>query len=245
MSQPFDVKRDFLYGHFESEGLDLPYRYFIPLDYDPGKTYPLLLFLHGAGERGTDNERQLIHVMGQLFSDPKSPVFQSIVLVPQCPENSRWAEADWAKGSYDGDDSTLASPALRASVALVRRTMRDRSVDPAHVYVMGISMGGYGTWYLLTHFPDLFAGGVPICGGGNPALAKNAAPLAIHAFHSSDDSAVPVEGSRTMASAVKAAGGTRMRYTEYNYTGHGSWVAAAQTPGLLEWLFAQTRTMEK
>ena len=85
-------------------------------------------------------------------------------------------------------------------------------------------------------FQDLF-----VIIGGNPALVKKAAPLAIHAFHSSDDSAVPVEGSRTMVSAVKAAGGKRMRYTEYNYTGHGSWVAAAQTPGLLEWQFSQTR----
>lgn len=237
MKNGFDIKRDMLKRVFSYEGFDLLYRIYLPQDLSSGKRYPLLLFLHGAGERGSDNESQLKHMLWQFFEKEDSPIYRSIVIAPQCPKEARWAE----KVKPGEDRDSICTQVMRSTIALVKETIKEQPVDTEHVYVMGLSMGGGGTWYLLTHESDLFAGGVPVCGGGNVSLAKNVVPLAVHAFHSSDDSVVPVEKSRSMVCAVIAAGGKRMRYTEYNYTDHGSWKVAAETPGLLEWLFSQTR----
>ena len=237
----FQVERDFEKKVFHTKDIGLPYRSFVPNLIREGKKYPLLLFLHGAGERGTDNTAQLKHVVWQLFEKENAPCREAFVLVPQCPEGSRWVDVAFNCGKFVQGEGKLSTPALDAAIELVRKTAEENPIDPDHIYVMGISMGGYGTWYALSHSNGLFAGGIPICGGGDPAWASELVPLAIHAFHSSDDGAVPVIGSRTMVDACQKAGCKRIRYTEYNYTGHGSWITAAETPGLIEWLFAQTK----
>ena len=236
----FQPERELTKEIFTDGDFSLPYRFFMPLDYDPSRKYPLLLFLHGAGERGSDNEIQLKHVIGDLLGASGAPAREAFLIVPQCPAGMQWVERPFNCGVFH-DSTNAASRALEAAVELVRQVIKRYSIDEEHVYAMGISMGGYATWYLLGHESGLFAGGVPICGGGDPATAPAIVPLAVHAFHSSDDNSVPVLGSRKMVKACIAAGGKRIRYTEYNYAGHGSWIPAAKTPGLLEWLFDQAR----
>lgn len=240
--QPIDVERDLLAGVYTDEkGGKLPYRYFVPLGMEKDRKVPLLLFLHGAGERGDDNRAQLKHVVRSLFADPASPVYSGLVLIPQCAEGDTWVNNGLLKGAYrSGPESEpLKKPSLNRAMAVLGDFMSRYPVDPARVYVMGISMGGHGTWHLLGHNPELFAAGVPICGSGDMTVAPVVAKKPVHAFHSSDDPAVPVSGSRDMVQAVLDAGGKTMRYTEYNYAGHGCWEIAVNSWGLLDWLYAQ------
>ena len=129
-------------------------------------------------------------------------------------------------------------PYLRAVQALVR-TMPQLGADARRLYAAGISMGGYGVWRLVMDDPHLFAAAVPICGGADPARAASLTDLPLWTFHGGDDPTVPVSGTREMAAAIRAAGGTQLRYTEYPHTGHESWLTAYQEPELLPWLFSQ------
>ena len=225
---------------FENNGFTLPYRLYIPKNYDCGEMYPLLVFLHGAGERGTDNEKQLLHVQ-HLFNDPTSPVYDAIVLAPQCPEESQWVLWPWEKGNYN-IDVTPESPGLETLCMLIDECRDFYNIDDDRLYVTGLSMGGFGTWDLLSRHGARFAAGMPVCGGGDPSYAELLKRIPVRMFHGSEDDAVPVACSRQMYAAIRKAGGQIIDYTEFDGAGHGIWGTVYEDRDNIDWLFSQTLT---
>lgn len=240
----------------DAAGLALPYRLLLPERSEPGVRYPLLLLLHGAGERGTDNVAQLGNGIGSLLLHRRA-AFPCVAVVPQCPQGLRWVEADWSAASHELP--SIPSAPLHAALSLLesvlRATPRERdgspaaalpsalpNIDPARVYILGLSMGGYGVWDALCREPHRFAAAVPICGGGVESEAPqiSAAAVAIWAFHGARDPVVPVERSRRMVAALRSCGAA-IRYTEYAEVGHDAWNFAFSDPELLPWLFGQRR----
>ena len=190
----------------DAAGGKLLYRLLQPKNYD-AKTklkYPLVLFLHGAGERGADNKAQLVHGMADFAANKMMTDYPCFVVAPQCPTGEKWVDVDWSATKHDMPDKP-ASP-MRLTLQLLDALQKEFSIDAARLYITGLSMGGYGTWDGIQRHPELFAAAVPICGGGDPKLAKKIAAIPIWAFHGDQDEAVPVSGSRDMIAALKTAG---------------------------------------
>ena len=218
----------------------MPYRLCVPVGYDAKQSYPLVLFLHGAGERGTDNNSHLTANRGatlwaEFATQQKYPCF---VLAPQCGENKQWVNTPWSKGSY-GQDTIPVSEQLSMALDILDSLKREFHINPSKVYVTGISMGGYGTWDLITRFPSRFAAAIPVCGAGDPSKSSLLVKLPLRVFASTDDPVVPVTGSRNMVDAINALGQNNRTgfYTEYTNQGHSSWINAYNTPDLVGWLF--------
>jgi predicted peptidase len=223
---------------FKDQDQTLLYRLLKPLNYDAQKKYPLILFLHGAGERGNDNKAQLMHVVA-IFTTPENRAkFPCFVLAPQCPAGQKWSDVNWGAERHQQPEQPATPMAL--SMKLIAQLEKDYRIDSQRLYVTGLSMGGYGTWDALARYPDRFAAGVPICGGGDENTAAKIAKIPIWVFHGDQDGAVKVTRSRSMVEALKKAGGSP-KYTEYPGVGHDSWVPASKDPELLPWLFAQKR----
>jgi predicted peptidase len=221
---------DFLAGsHYSSAAnLTIPYRLFVPEDYDPDRSYPLILFLHGAGERGSDNIRQVNHnSTNALIQKVKQDQFSSFLLAPQAPSGS------WAT---NGDAPTRN---VQTVMEILELLQDEYSIDNLRLYLTGLSLGGMGTWDMMCRYNDYFAAGVPICGNGDTSRAGTLIHKPIWAFHAADDGVVSVYGSRNMINAIRFHGGDPL-YTEYESGGHGIWVRAYQEPELFPWLFAQT-----
>ncbi len=220
----------------------LLYRFLKPLDYDERKQYPLVIFYHGAGERGNDNERTLTHFAHFLVNEEARKNFPCFVLVPQCEEGRRWVEVDWAANTHTQPEQPSISLAM--SLELIQTTCKNYSIDTSKIYVTGLSMGGYATWDITTRYPDLFAAAAPICGGGDEATAHRIKNLPLWAFHGDKDGIVKPARSRNMITAIRNAGGSP-KYTEYKGVGHDSWKPAYQDQELLKWLFAQSKKQDK
>lgn len=217
--------------------VNLPYRYYFPSDYDAqgDKTYPIVIFLHGAGERGMDNAAH-VSINTTLFQT----LIQRddcIIIAPQCAANYRWVEHDWGLGSYTADE--VASPMLSAAMDLLKEMMEKEAVDPSRVYAMGLSMGAFGVWDMLIREPELFAAAIPSEGGGDPSKAELLVNIPIWTFHGDQDTAVPVTGTREMVAAIKEAGGEEILYTEYAGRGHGCWYTVWESPVTYTWLFSK------
>lgn len=219
-----------------ADGRVLPYRLLRPKDYDPSQKYPLLVYLHGAGERGNDNAFQLKHGKDMMLAAARK--YQSFVLAPQCPKEARWVEVHWATAAHNMPEHP--SEPVRLLLALIPELEKEFSIDSGRRYAIGLSMGGYGVWDLLCRYPDMFAAGVPVCGGGDENKAVRMKDIAVWAFHGSNDKVVNPHRSRNMIEALKKIGG-QPRYTEYPGVGHNAWVAAFQDTQMLAWLFAQKR----
>lgn len=221
------------------------FRLFVPKGYTPSKSYPIMVTLHGAGERGVDDSIQLTHYFNRMWADSAAQAIRpSFVLAPQCPAGNQWVNTPWGNGSYDFSSKPISVP-MQAVVNILDSLGKRYSLDPTRYYASGISMGGYGTWYLAMNFPDKFAAVVPVCGAGDPFKAPAISKLPVWAFHAADDPVVPVAGSRDMISALEKAGGTP-KYTEYpasQKVGHGSWEPASQNPALIPWVLSQSRTV--
>lgn len=226
----------------DSNGFELPYCIYIPKDYNEDYAYPLVLFLHGAGERGNENGLQLKYTAIQPFMDKSCPIYQSIVIAPQCPNDYQWADTPWTLGSYSTDEVPI-SEAMSAVVELLDAMIEEFSINENRQYVFGLSMGGYGTWDLLCRFPDRFAAAIPLCGGGDPSKAADLVDVPIQVFHDTDDTSVPVSGSRDMVEAIIAAGGEKITYTETSGYGHAIWDVAIYEDNLslIYWMFEQRR----
>ncbi|MEA3210723.1 MAG: hypothetical protein QOE70_3780 [Chthoniobacter sp.] len=222
----------------DAAGATLGYRLLKPRDYDAKQKYPLILFLHGAGERGVDNAAQLKHG-APLFVKPevrdKYPCF---VVAPQCPPEQKWADVDWGSDTPKQPEKVSAPMAL--ALGALEAVQKEFSIDPDRLYVTGLSMGGYGTWDLVTRLPERWAAAAPVCGGGDKAFAARAKAIPLWAFHGLEDKTVKPARTREMIEAIVAAGGAPL-LSEYPYTGHDSWTTAYGEPELLPWLFAQKR----
>ncbi len=224
----------------------LSYRIMYPHDFNSEKRYPLVLFLHGSGERGEDNQAQLTHGAA-LFADSASRRdYPAIVIFPQASTND-----DWAKVNVTRDTQPLAlefasvnappTIAMQGVLALLEDFSARTYVDKQRIYVGGLSMGAMGTYEILARRPEMFAAAIPICGGGNPdnaAYYRKGLPL--WAFHGEEDKVVAPSLSVQMVEAINQHGGNA-KLTLYSETGHNSWDKAFAEPELLAWLFAQQK----
>ena len=200
----------------------LGYLVYIPKEFPSSKDkWPLVMFLHGVGERGSDLERVKIHGLAKLAENKDFPF---MVVSPQCPGDVWW-------------NNPVQVEALNA---LLDELMKTYPVDPDRVYLTGLSMGGFGTWALAAAHPEKFAAIAPICGGGNPADAKKLASLPIWVFHGDNDTTVPISKSQEMVDAIKKEGGD-IKFTVYPGVGHDSWTRTYDNPELYEWLLKYTR----
>ena len=232
---------------------------------------PLIVFLHGSGERGSDNRAQLKHFAGACASDEFQTKAPCYVLAMQCPANETWmAFARELNYGKEGKFATLheePTRAMRALMQAIDEIIATKAVDPTRVYLTGLSMGGFGAFDLAVRRPELFAAVVPICGGGDPATAASIARIPFFIVHGTDDTVVPVENSRRMREAIAAAAAERASaerekargsadaprpmpkrapnpmYREYDKVGHDSWTPAYRfgDDGVLDWMFAQRR----
>jgi lysophospholipase L1-like esterase/dienelactone hydrolase len=220
------------------DGATLGYRLLSPAAYDKAQKYPLVVFLHGAGERGDNNSSQLKYG-APLFAKPEvREKFPCFVFAPQCPNDQTWSAV---KGWTDPVSySEEPKPALKLALGAIDALMKEFSIDPDRVYVTGLSMGGFGTWDLISREPGRWAAAAPICGGGDPARIAVAKGIAVWAFHGMKDPTVPVVRSQEMVAALKTAGGQPL-CSEYPYIAHDSWSTAYGEPMLLPWMFAQRR----
>jgi predicted peptidase len=236
------VQTGFLDRTVTVSGRAYHYQVYVPADYASKPTWPAILFLHGAGERGDDGLLQTnVGLAPAIRQNPSR--YPAIVVFPQVPRDSQW----------------VGTPADMA-VAALQQTMRELHVDPSRVYLTGLSMGGHGTWYVAYRHPELFAAVVPICGwvrdfvmfrgsvpvvpGDSaqimPLLVQKLGKVPIWIFHGEVDQVVNVNGSREPAAALKAAG-ANVRYTELLGLNHNSWDAAYGSDEFVQWLFAQQR----
>ncbi|MFA5043316.1 MAG: dienelactone hydrolase family protein [Kiritimatiellia bacterium] len=222
----------------------MPYRLFIPRGYNPRNRYPLVLSLHGAGERGHDNLKQLVPWVAGWMTEEVQSKHPCLILMPQCPADQQWVDTPWAKGSYAYLKIPVSKP-MKLARMILDKVIQDKSVDRSRIYVMGASMGGYGAWDFVMRCPELVAAAVPVCGGGDPAMAHVIREVPIWAFHGDKDTTVPTSGSQDMADAIKEAGGTRIKLTLYEGVGHGSYLKAWREKKLVEWIFNQARIDNK
>ncbi len=194
------------------------YWLFVPADYEKRTNWPLMLFLHGAGERGQDLEQ--VKAWGPPKRVATEKNFPFVVVSPQCPKGVYWHIEHLAK--------------------LVDHIANTCKIDKRHMVVTGLSMGGFGTWRIIARYPKLFAAAAPICGGGDVEDAPKMTQIPIWAFHGDADSTVPVQRTQEMVDAVKQAGGD-VKLTIYPGVSHNSWSATYANPKLYTWLLSHTR----
>jgi predicted peptidase len=207
--------------YIDAVGKKLKYRLLLPPDYDPKTKYPLVLLLHGAGERGDDNTKQLIHGVAEFTKPENRKKYPCFLVAPQCPEGKKWVEVDWGADSHVMPKDP--SEPLRLALELIDALQKDYSIDKSRLYVT-----------------DTFAAAVPICGGADEKQAEKIAKLPIWVFHGAKDGAVKPSRSRNMVEALKKAGGAP-KYTEYKDVGHDSWVPAYKDAEMMAWLFGQKK----
>lgn len=228
--------------YVDEEGDTLNYRVAIP-DFSGSQSYPLLIFLHGGGERGNDNVAQLKWGVQNFVTDEWMKTYKAIVLAPQVPEDgSGWSNFD---GDFreTGEPLTLGDePAkpLKMAMEVVDQLIENFSVDESRIYITGMSMGGFGTWDALARWPERFAGAIPVCGGGAPSTAADFAEVPVWVTHGADDPTVPPVMSRQMVEALQGAG-AQPGYTEYPGVGHFSWLQTYSDEYMMDWLFSQEK----
>jgi predicted peptidase len=217
----------------------LPYRLLKPVNPQSMEKFPLVIFLHGAGERGNDNEVQIKHITPLFLEERNRGKYPCYLVAPQCPKG-QW----WSNFKGEGEAQTLAaepSRPMKSLIALIEKIVKEFPVDQSRIYITGLSMGGYGTWDLIARFPDKFAAAAPVCGGGDIKTAEKIRNIPIWAFHGALDKIVPPQQSRRMIKALQDAGAVP-GYNEYPDIAHDSWVNAYKEPHLIHWLFKQNLT---
>ena len=226
LAQPFDART-----YVNSQRDTLLYRLMEPLDYDSTKKYPLVVCLHGGGGWGTDNVKQIegSWVAQILMEQHNRKEYPAFIFVPQCPPGFSWGGGI---PNHPGIDILVFET--------ISSLEEEFEIDEKRRYVMGSSLGGYGSWQFICTRPKMFAAAVPICGGGDPSLAQNIVDVPVWAFHGAKDRNVPVRLSREMIEEIKKVGGNP-QYTEFPDAGHIISTQVRETPGLLDWLFTQKR----
>jgi predicted peptidase len=225
-------------GEYKDEKFE--YRLLAPEELAADKQYPLVVFLHGAGERGTDNSLQLQYLPKSMATPDMRKKYPCFFLAPQCRAGKLWVDVPWG----DKKSTPMAkkpTDQLKTVMQMLELTMKQNPIDARRVYVTGLSMGGYGAWELAARQPKMFAALAPVCGGGDEQQA-NKLMLPIWAFHGDKDGAVPVQRSQQMVEAIREAGNKSVKYSELPGVGHNSWNNAyAADSGLLDWIFEQKR----
>lgn len=241
LSPCFLKAQSYEYGSFTHSGKTLPYRYLLPQK-NQNKKLPLLIILHGAGERGNDNEKQLTHG-GKLFADSLEK-YPAMVVFPQCPEQEYWPPVNITKTktgrSFEFLPKIETASALNLVELLIDSLISTGKIDIDRIYIGGLSMGGMGTFALAAAHPDLFAAAVVICGAGNTHDVKKFSHIPFWIFHGALDDIVPVENAYAMEKALTAAGAKPI-VTIYPNANHNSWDPAFAEPELLHWIFTKSK----
>jgi predicted peptidase len=233
-------KLQFVYGKDT-----LPYRLLLPENYDGKKKYPLILFLHGRGESGTDNELQLTHGAKLFLRDSIRKKYPAIIVFPQCRSSSYWSNVDIKEDStgkrvFNFSPIGKSTKDMALTGELLNQLLHDLLVNKKQMYVMGLSMGGMGTFEIVRRHPKMFAAAIPICGGANPSTAKQLRKTNWWIFHGAKDDVVNPEFSVQMATALEKQN-ANVKFTLYPNANHNSWDSAFAEPNLLNWLFSNKK----
>ena len=239
-----DSKNMYLKQLFVRNGDTLPYRILFPENYDPKKEYPLVVFLHGSGERGNNNESQLKHGGSLFLADSNRQTYPAIVVFPQCSKSGFWSNMTEAKDTvkktrvfnFKTDGPPTKDMALL--MELVKWLPAQHKINESQNCMMGLSMGGMGTLEIIRRMPGTFKRAVSICGGANPATAKELGKTKIWLTHGMKDEVVLPEYSIKMAEALRAEK-MQVELTLFPEANHNSWDATFRLPNLLPWLFAK------
>ncbi|MBS1600923.1 MAG: prolyl oligopeptidase family serine peptidase [Bacteroidetes bacterium] len=215
----------------------LKYRLLYP-DSDPMRKYPLIIFLHGSGERGSDNEAQLKWGVTNFATDQNMLLHAAVVIAPQCPDKTSWSNFTRAKNTAETRLEPTPTRTMELVIALIHQAIKTLPVDSNRIYITGLSMGGFGTYDAISRYPDLFAAAVPVCGGGDITKAPAIAHIPIWIVHGSDDPAVKPSYAIEMFEALTKAG-ARPGFTQYPEVGHFSWIGAYSDAAIIEWMFRQ------
>jgi predicted peptidase len=223
----------------------LRYRILYPESYDSGKSYPLVVFLHGAGGRGNDNEGQFIDGGSLFLNDSVRKKFPALVVFPQCPADSMWFNIPPGPPydttvAFNHKMNTLALSTPERMVKLLTDSLAEHQIaDRKRIYLGGTSLGGFGTYDLIIHFPDYFAAAFPICGQGNVDLyPKKAVNVPVWIFHGEIDDIINPWPDRSMIKALRQSGAKNAKYTEYPGLKHNITGNVFAEPDLLPWLFS-------
>ncbi len=227
------------YSGAEYHDEEFGYRLLRPESILPGEVYPLVLFLHGAGERGTDNGVQINYLPTWLAEEENRRRYPCFLIAPQCRPERLWVETPRA---YDrAAPRQPPGPQMQVVINILEQTLANEPIDRRRLYLTGLSMGGFGTWDLGTRLAERWAAVAPICGGGDELYADRLVDMPVWAWHGAADDVVPVARSRRMIDAIRAAGG-EPKYSELAGVGHDSWTPAYRDPhGLLPWMFQQRK----
>ncbi|HMQ05989.1 MAG TPA: prolyl oligopeptidase family serine peptidase [Saprospiraceae bacterium] len=235
---PAVFEKEFLvYGH----GDTVLYNILIPQTIDNDEKVPLFLFLHGGGERGFDNEAQLIHIAPILVKDSIQKMFPAILVFPQCRSNDRWGQIQMVDGTLTAQYSENPTPSMNGVMHLLDTLITRLPVDLNRIYLGGLSMGGFGTFDLLARRPDWFAAAVPICGGADTSMVSLYKDIPLRIYHGDADSVVPVSLSRNVYQALVNQGASSVEYFELQGVDHDAWNPAFQDATLLHWIFSQKK----
>ena len=218
-----------------TEGDTLKYRQLVS-DYDTTSKYPLVIFLHGSGERGNDNDAQLKWGVKNFATSEVMKKYRPIVIAPQLPNKMTWANFSFE------DMSLRESPTktMTLLIELINQTISNYSIDTNRIYITGLSMGGFGTFDAISRYPDLFAAAVPVCGGGDTTKAELISHIPIWIFHGAKDDTVNLVFSQNMVTALTKSG-ANPGFTQYPEAGHFSWIAAYSDSMMMAWLFSQKK----
>lgn len=234
-------EREYSYKSDDGASHVFKYRLLTPAKIEPGKKYPLVVFLHGAGERGDDDKAQLKYLPTWMAEPKMREKYPCFLLAPQVPNNEKWSDSPWDKRTSQPLPEKM-SKSMMLTVGILDELIKSESIDTDRLYLTGLSMGGYGTWDLAERMPKRFAAVVPVCGGGDDTKADRLVGIPLWAWHGDADPAVPVERSRQMIEAIKKAGGAP-KYTELPGVGHDSWTKAYTDPdGAIPWMFQQKKS---
>jgi len=221
----------FNYAAFEGKEGELKYRLLFPDALQ--RKLPLVIFLHGSGERGDDNEAQLKWGVQQFASDESLKHYPAFVAAPQCPENDQWS-------AYDGKYKDKPTKTMELVRGMIDDLIKTYPIDENRIYITGLSMGGFGTFDAMARYPDLFAAGVPVCGSGDPNTVERFKDIPIWIYTGAEDDVVLPERTVKMFNALMDAG-AKPGFTQVPEVGHFSWIAAYSDELLIEWMFRQRR----
>ncbi len=231
----------YLKRNFEMNDNVMPYRLLLPENYNPQQEYPLILVLHGSGERGNDNELQLVHGSSLFLQKNIREKYRAIVVFPQCAANSSWAKIDVTgeigNRSFVFYKKPKPTKDMLLLEGLLKKLGKEFKLAKDQMYVGGLSMGGIGTFELVRRNPRLFAAAFPICGGAHPTIAKKINKVNWWVFHGEEDDVVPSKYSTLMVNALRTHGAD-VQYSLYPNVKHNSWDNAFSEPELLPWLFS-------
>jgi predicted peptidase len=223
---------------YEKDGKSLPYRW---TKVGKAEQPAMILFLHGAGERGDDNKAQLKHGVPDMLKWLMENNQSAVVVAPQCNPGVWWADLKGDFRSPKGGDLAKKPSAMMTMVfEVVDQLAKDYKVDPKRIYVTGLSMGGYGSFGAVARRPDFFAAAMPVCGGGDPSTAKAMKDVPFWIFHGTADRVVPPSTSALMVKSLKDAG-AEVKFKEYPGVGHDSWSATYRNPEVWKWLFSKKK----